>query len=129
MESNVSERKPPQDMKNKSGCLPENLTNQICKVSSLTIELKKQLDSMLQEAYRDQEDKTQVFKIELYICSDDVDAALALKPLYMKTSESPYIFDFDYDSNKISIFYIPAMKIIYNIRKTLESQPENDIPI
>ena len=63
MESNVSERKPPQDMKNKSGCLPENLTNQICKVSSLTIELKKQLDSMLQEAYRDQEDKTQVFKI------------------------------------------------------------------
>lgn len=94
---------------------------------NLTEEFKKQLDSMLIKAYREQEDKTQVFKVELYICSDDEEAALKLKPLYMKTSESPYIFDYDSDTNKITVFYIPAMKIIYNIRKTLESQPESII--
>lgn len=92
-----------------------------------TEDLKILLDQMLKDTYRSQEDRSQVFKVELYVTSDEEDAALALKPLYMKTTESPYIFDYDEQMNKITLWYIPAMKIIYNIRKTLEEQPENNL--
>lgn len=91
-------------------------------------ELKQQLDTMLLDAYREMEDKTQVFKVEIYVCTDDEKSALSLRPYYMKTSESPYIYDYDYDTGKVTLWYIPAMKIIYNIRKTLEAQPEHDVP-
>ena len=90
-------------------------------------EIKKELDLLLVSKYREQEDKTQVFKIELFICKEDSDAAKALKPIYMKTNESPYIFDYDEDTNKITVYYIPAMKVLFQMRQLLLEYPEKEL--
>ena len=89
-------------------------------------EIKQELDKLLVSTYREQDDKTQVLKIELYVCKEESQAAQSLKPLYMKTNESPYIFDYDDCANKITIYYIPAMKVLYKMRQLLLEYPEND---
>lgn len=51
------------------------------------MELKKILDQMIREEFRDAKDRRQVVRVELLVCDEDIEAARSLKPLYMKTSE------------------------------------------
>jgi len=89
--------------------------------------LKEILDQMLHEAYEEQEDKTQVFKVELFISKEFEEEALGLRKEYMKTNESPYIFDYDDLSHRISLYYIPAMRKLFYFRKIINEYPEREV--